>query len=161
VGLSAMAANTAGIQRGRPFSKGRSGNPGGKPRGARHRTTLAAEALLDGEAEALTRKVVEMALAGDSTAMRLCLDRILPPRRERPVNFKLPALQSAGDAAKAMAAIANAVASAEITAGEASELAKLVEAFVRALEASELDQRLRALEQWKARGQESRGSKWG
>jgi hypothetical protein len=156
-----MAANTAGIQRGRPFSKGRSGNPGGKPRGARHRTTLAAEALLDGEAEALTRKVVEMALAGDSTAMRLCLDRILPPRRERPVNFKLPALQSAGDGAGAMAAIASAVASAEITAGEAGELAKLVEAFVRALEASELDQRLRALEQWKARGQDSRGSKWG
>ena len=137
-----MAANTAGIQRGRPFSKGRSGNPGGKPRGARHRTTLAAEALLDGEAEALTRKAVEMALAGDSTAMRLCLDRILPPRRERPFNFKLPALKSAGDAAGAMAAIASAVASAEITAGE---LAKLVEAFVRALEASELDQRLQAL----------------
>ena len=89
--------------------------------------------------------------------MRLCLDRILPPRRERPVNFKLPALQSAGDAAGAMAAIASAVASAEITASEAGELTKLVEAFVRALEASELDQRLRALEQWKTRGQESRG----
>jgi len=160
LGLRAMPVNTGEIQGGR-FSKGRSGNPAGKPRGARHRTTLAAEALLDGEAEALTRKVVEMALAGDSTAMRLCLDRILPPRRERPFNFKLPALQSAGDAAGAMAAIASAVASAEITAGEAGELAKLVEAFVRALEASELDQRLRALEQWKARGQESRGSKWG
>jgi hypothetical protein len=160
VGLRAMPVNTGEIQGGR-FSKGRSGNPAGKPRGARHRTTLAAEALLDGEAEALTRKAVEMALAGDSTAMRLCLDRILPPRRERPFNFKLPALQSAGDAAGAMAAIASAVASAEITAGEAGELAKLVEAFVRALEASELDQRLRALEQWKARGQESRGSKWG
>jgi uncharacterized protein DUF5681 len=156
-----MAVNTAGIQRGRPFSKGRSGNPGGKPKGARHRTTLAAEALLDGEAEALTRKAVEMALAGDSTAMRLCLDRILPLRHDRPVNFKLPASQSAGDAAGAMAAIAKAVASAEITAGEAGELAKLVEAFVRALEAGKFDQRLRALEQWKSRGQESRSGNWG
>ncbi len=108
MGLRAMPVNTGEIQGGR-FSKGRSGNPAGKPRGARHRTTLAAEALLDGEAEALTRKAVEMALAGDSTAMRLCLDRILPPRRERPFNFKLPALQSAGDAAGAMAAIASAV----------------------------------------------------
>jgi Family of unknown function (DUF5681) len=159
-GAEGDACNTGEIQGGR-FSKGRSGNPAGKPRGARHRTTLAAEALLDGEAEALTRKAVEMALAGDSTAMRLCLDRILPPRRERPVSFKLPALQSAGDAAGAMAAITNAVASAEITVGEAGGLAQLVEAFVRALEASEFDQWLRALELCKSRGQESRGSKWG
>ena len=55
--------------------------------GARHKATVAAEALLDGEAEALTRKAVEMALAGDGTALRLCLDRIIPPRRERPVRF--------------------------------------------------------------------------
>jgi hypothetical protein len=69
------AENTAGNQRGRPFKKGRSGNPAGKPKGARHRATVAAEALLDGEAEGLTRKAIEMALAGDGTALRLCLDR--------------------------------------------------------------------------------------
>jgi hypothetical protein len=83
---------------------------------------------------------------------------IKPDRLAQREPHRLP--QNAGDAAEAMAAIASAVASAEITAGEAGELAKLVEAFVRALEASELDQRLRALEQWKARGQESRGGKW-
>ena len=66
--------------------------------GARHKATVAAEALLDGEAEALTRKAVEMALAGDGTALRLCLDRIIPPRRERPVRFKMPVLQSPADA---------------------------------------------------------------
>jgi Family of unknown function (DUF5681) len=140
-----MPANTGGKQDGR-FPKGRSGNPRGKPTGARHRTTLAAEALLDGQAEALTRKAVELALAGDSTALRLCLDRILPPRRERPVRFKLPLLQSPADSAAAMAAIATAVAVAKITPGEAAELSKFVEAYVKALEASEFDQRLRALE---------------
>jgi hypothetical protein len=93
-----MPANTGGNQ-GR-FSKGRSGNPRGKPKGARHRTTLAAEALLDGEAEALTRNAVELASAGDIAALRLCLDRILPLRRERPVRFKLPRLLSATDAAE-------------------------------------------------------------
>jgi hypothetical protein len=62
-----MAVNTARNQRGRPFVKGQSGCLAGKPKGARHRTTLAVEALLDGEAEALTRKVIELALTGDST----------------------------------------------------------------------------------------------
>jgi hypothetical protein len=73
-----------------PFSKGQSGNPGGRPLGARHKATLAAEALLDGEAEGLTRKAIEAALGGDMPALRICLDRILPPRKERPVRFKLP-----------------------------------------------------------------------
>ena len=74
------AANTARNQRGRPFTKGQSGNPAGKPKGARHRATLAAEALLDGEAEALTRKVIELALEGNIFALKICLDRILPAR---------------------------------------------------------------------------------
>ena len=103
----------------------------------------------------MTRKAVEMALAGDSTALRLCFDRILPPRRERPVHFKLPRLQTAGDAAQALAAITDAVAAAEITTGEAAELAKLVEAFVRALEATEFDERLRSIEEWRDRGGDS------
>ena len=150
-----MADKTAGKQRGRPFRRGESGNPSGRPLGSRHRATLAAEALLDGEVEALTRKAVEMALAGDSTALRLCFDRILPPRRERPVHFKLPRLQTAGDAAQALAAITDAVAAAEITTGEAAELAKLVEAFVRALEATEFDERLRSIEEWRDRGGDS------
>jgi hypothetical protein len=140
-----VPVNTGGNQGGR-FSKGRSGNPRGKPKGARHRTTLAAEALLDGEAEALTRKAIEMALSGDGTAMRLCLDRILPPRRERPVTFRLPRLEGAENAVGAMAAITSAVATGEITPGEAAELSKLVEAYLKAVEASEFDQRLRAIE---------------
>jgi hypothetical protein len=108
---------------------------------------LAAEALFDGEAEGLTRKAIELALAGDAAALRLCLDRILPPRRERPVHFELPPLQSAADAAAAVAAITAAVADGGITPGEAAELAKLVETFVSAVEATEFDRRLRILEE--------------
>ena len=70
-------------QRGRPFEKGRSGNPAGRPRGNRNRSTLAAQLLLQGEAEALTRKAVELAPSGDPTALRLCLDRLIAPHRER------------------------------------------------------------------------------
>ncbi len=145
---------TRGRGPGRPFQRG---NPG-RPVGARHKATLAAEALLDGEAEGLTRKAVEMALAGDTTALRLCLDRILPPRRERPVNFTLPSLRKPTDAIDAMAAITNAVSTGEIMPSEAAELAKLVEAFVRTLEANDLDHRLRIIEAWKDRG-DGRGGK--
>ena len=105
-----------------------------------------AETLLDGEAERLARKVVEMAFAGDTVAMRLCLERILPPRRERPVRFNLPKLQSPSDAAAAMAAIAAGVADGNLTPSEAGELSKLVDAYVKALDASDFDQRLRAIE---------------
>src|SRR6266576_1444550 len=97
--MSGFSGISAGNTRGRPLEPS---NPG-RPKGARHKATLAAEALLDGDAEGLTRKCVEMALGGDSTALRLAMERIVPPRRERPVNFQIPALQSAEDAAVAMA----------------------------------------------------------
>jgi uncharacterized protein DUF5681 len=132
--------------RGRSFAKGQSGNPAGRPLGSRNRTTRAAEALLDGEAEALTRKAIELARNGDLTALRICLDRILPPRRERRLNFELPKLNSAEDAVKASAAIVAMVAAGEITLSEAEAMGRLVDHFIRALEAHDIDQRLRALE---------------
>src|SRR5215510_14568530 len=138
-----MAENTAGKQRGRPFVKGQSGCPAGKPKGARHRTTLAAEALLDGEAELLTRKAVELALGGDIAALRLCLERVIPPRRHRPISFNLPAITCAADAAVAMGVIATSVAAGEIASAEAAELGKLVEAYTNALQVGEFDARLR------------------
>ena len=75
------------------------GNPG-RPLGARHKATLAAEAILDGEAEALTRKAVEKALEGDATALRLCLERIVPARKDRPITFELPQIDSVAESAR-------------------------------------------------------------
>src|SRR5262249_49407454 len=134
-------------QRGRPFAKGKSGNPNGRPPGARNRATLAAEALLDGESERLTRKAVAIALKGNAACLRLCLDRILPPRRDRLVHFPMPALNSAGDAAKAVAAMTAAVARGELAPTEAAELSRVVEAYVKAIEISEIERRLKALEE--------------
>ncbi len=142
-----MAANRAGKQRGKPFEKGQSGNPAGKPKGARHKATLAAEALFDGEAERLTRTAIDKALEGDATALRLCLERILPPRRDRPVSFAMPRIESADDAAKGMAAILAAVAAGELTPGEGAELSKLIEGVIRTLEAVEIEERLAKLEE--------------
>ena len=64
--------------RGRPFETGRSSNPLGRRVGCRNRTTITAAALLAGEAEALTRMAVELALLGDPTALRLCLESCRP-----------------------------------------------------------------------------------
>ena len=90
---------------------------------------MAIEALLDGEAEALTRKAIEKALAGDPQALRLCLDRIAPPRQDRPTPFALPKLAEAADARDALAAVVRAVAEGELTPSEAATLAGLIEQF--------------------------------
>jgi hypothetical protein len=140
------AENTTRKQAGRPFVKGQSGNPNGRPRGSRNATTLALESLLDGEAEALTRKAVEMGLAGDITALRLCLDRILPPRKDRPVAFALPPINNAQDAIKVSSSVLEAVAAGELTPADAGEISKLLDAWIKVLETSELAKRLERLE---------------
>jgi len=129
-----------------PFEPGKSGNPAGKLKGTRNKTTLAVEALLDGEAETITRKAIELAKDGDLAALRLCLDRIAPPRKDRPVLFELPPVSSAADAANAAAALLEAVAVGDLTPSEAGELGKLVEAYVKALEATDFAERLTNLE---------------
>jgi hypothetical protein len=143
----ATADDTAPVQRGRPFQAGQSGNPGGRPKGSRNRATLALESLLDGEAEALTRKAIELALGGDMTALRLCLDRILPPRKDRPVVFSIPVIQTAADAKMASAALLSAVAAGSLTPSEAAEVGKLVDAYLKAIEVTELLTRIEKLEQ--------------
>lgn len=141
-----MAGNAAAKQRGNPFKPGQSGNPAGKPKGTRHKATLAIEALLEGEAEALTRKAVEMALEGDMQALRICMDRLAPVRRDRPVTFDLPKIETAGDLPKATQAIMEAVAAGELTPSEAAELGKLVDAHAKAIEVTDLHRRLEVLE---------------
>ena len=120
--------------RGRPFAKG---NPG-RPKGARGRTTLAIQMLLDGEAEVITRKCIDLALEGDPTALKLCMERIIPPRREWPVEFTMPPLNSATDTAAAMNAIMQAVADGKILLSQALEFGKLLEMYARTVNAAGL-----------------------
>jgi hypothetical protein len=139
---SPTSSDKSAVGRGRPFPPG---NPG-RPKGARNRATLAAEALLDGQAEALTLKVLERALQGDTTALRLCLARLAPPRRDSPVQFVLPKLETVADAAKASAALVEAVAAGELTPTEAAEVSKLVDSFTRGVQAHDIEERLARLE---------------
>lgn len=134
-------------QRGRPFPKGVSGNPAGKAPGTKNRATRILEALLESEAETVTRAVIEKAKDGDLPAAKIILDRILPPRRDRPVTFALPKLEKAADALNASTAIVEAVASGLLTPTEASEITALITSHVKLLEAVEFERRLAALEQ--------------
>jgi hypothetical protein len=59
----------------------------------------------------------------------------------------MPKLSTVADAAALMAAITSAVAIGDVTTSEAAELAKLIDTYVRAVEATDLDKRLRAIEQ--------------
>jgi hypothetical protein len=140
-------AETAGRSRGRPFPKGQSGNPAGRPRGSSNRATRAAEMLLDGEATALTRKAVELALAGDQAALRLCLDRTVAPRRERAVELALPPIHGADDILAAIKVVSGAVGRGAITPGEGFTLSQMMETFLRAIDASDFEGRLRQLEE--------------
>lgn len=141
------AENAATKQRGRPFKKGQSGNPGGKVPGTRHRATRAVQALLDGEAEVLTRKCVDMALAGDSAALRLCLDRLCPPIRERAIDsgLALPEL-TAENLPQAAAKIVEAVATGHLLPGEGQALVGMLEGLRKSIELAELEKRIAALE---------------
>ena len=136
---------------GRPFEKGRSGNPAGRPRGSRNRATRAMQQALEGEAQSLARKAVELALDGNTTALRLCLDRLLPPRRDRAVPLELPPVNGAGGLADAMAAIVAAAGNGEISSTEAAGWARLIDIFLKALETHDFEQRLEALENRLAR----------
>lgn len=127
------------------FAQGNSG----RPKGARHRITRAVEELLEGQSEAITQKAVEMALDGDSTALRLCLERIAPSRKDAPINFDLPPIRSAEEASEAAQAVLRAVSAGEVTPLEGATVMGLVEQFRRVLETTELERRIATLEERK------------
>ncbi len=127
------------------FEKGTSGNPNGRPKGSRNRSTLAAETLLDGEAEALTRKAIELALNGDLSAIRLCLERLIPARRSRVIQFDLPETSTVEDVVVAYDAVITAMADGEISPDEAATVAGVLESKRKAIETVELAEELNAM----------------
>lgn len=128
------------------WKPGQSGNPDGRKPGSRNKATLLAMAMMEGDVEKITRKVVDAAIEGDMTAARLVLERLVPPARERPVSIDLPGTKTAEGINDAQDAVLQAVAEGELLPGEANTLAAIIEHRRKALETQELEQRIAALE---------------
>jgi len=118
----------------------------GRPKGSRNKATIAIESLLEGQAEALTQTAISKALEGDSIALRLCMDRIAPPMKDKPVVFPLPHMQDTMDASKAAGSVLNAVGDGTLTPIEGTRVMGLIDSYRRTLELTDIEQRLQALE---------------
>ncbi len=132
----------AGNTRGKPFAPG---NPG-KPKGARNRATRALEALLGDSAEDVARAVIRAARNGDTAAARLVLERVLPARRDHPLEIDLPPIIGAEGLLAAGGAVLSAVAQGDLTPAEGDGLMTLIERQRRLVEVTELETRITALE---------------
>lgn len=128
------------------FTPGNKLGKNGRPLGSRNKTTMAIEQLLDNEAELLTRKVIEMAMNGDITALRLCLERLLPPRKDRPIILNLEPIDSIPDTVKAMGQVTNAVTCGNITPTEGISVAAMIDTYRKCIETNEIEKKLAEIE---------------
>jgi hypothetical protein len=115
--------------RGRPFQKG---NPG-RPLGSKNKLTRLLEELVEHDGENLTRKAIQLGLKGNVPCLQYLLDRIMPKRRGRPLDFQLPKINGVRDIAPAMAAVTNGLSNGDLTFEEASELMGFLESYERAI----------------------------
>ena len=129
------------------YEKGESGNPSGRPQGARNKATLFALDLFEGESDALCRKAIELALDGDRVALRLCLERIAPAVKERPIEaFELPQIGNQGNVLEALEVVIEKLSSGELLPSESAAICRVLEQYRRHYETTELAERLDTLE---------------
>jgi len=130
----------------RKFQKGKSGNPLGRPRGVRNKATLLAEKLLENEAEEICRQAIELAKKGNIQAIKIVMDRILPPKKEIPITIDLPTMKTSTDILEAVSQVTLAICCGKITPSDGETLTRIIERQAKAIELTEFEQRLKNLE---------------
>ena len=129
-----------------PFEPGQSGNPAGRPLGARNKRTVLIESMFEGEVEAVVRQTIEQAKEGSVGAIRIILDRLAPRPRDSSIAYRLPPLKTCEDSLAALASIAAAVGTGELTPSEAQAMSQVVERHLRAIELATFENRLNKVE---------------
>lgn len=148
--MTDLADNTTKIQRGKPFEKGQSGNPAGRPKGSRNKASFIVQSMLEGEAEDIAKKLVEMAKQGEMQAIKMIIERLLPPLKELPFNGDLQL--DSGNIAEDYNNLLEDIAAGEITLSEAKELADILEGKRKAIETLEVKAKLDELKNLIAAG---------
>jgi len=131
--------------RGRPFQPGNKYGRG-RPKQSRNKEKSEEQRILAEYAPHLTRKCIALAMKGDRTALRLCMDRISVPRRDSYIQMNLPPIKSARDIDRAAEKVTEAIRRGALTPSEAETMMKLLEARSRVIERADLEQRLENLE---------------
>jgi hypothetical protein len=126
------------------FERGKSGNPAGRPKGVPTRTSQLRK-ILEDSSEPLIKKAAEMALAGDSGMMRVCLERILPALKAKDVPI-YPPEPIDGNLVQMGEKVMRLVSDGELTPDEGAALSQIIAAHARMVETEDLTKRISALE---------------
>lgn len=128
------------------FKPGKSGNPAGKPKGARNHATRLVLGLMEDGAQEVVQVILDAAKQGDLAAAKLVIERIAPPMRERPLQIDLPAVDTAAGINAAQSMIVKAVGTGELLPGEGTALATMLDNKRKAIETEEMERRISELE---------------
>jgi hypothetical protein len=133
-----------GELRGRPFEPGNKFGRG-RPKGSRNKIRLEAQQLLEQHAQPIMRKCIILALQGDHTAMRLCVERLAGPIRDASVRLPFGGSDTASDVAAAFQALLKAVGAGSVTPAEGEKIASMLGMRREAIETVDLEKRVAAL----------------
>jgi hypothetical protein len=138
--------------RGRPFQPGNTFGLG-RPKGSRNKTTKKMNEMLEKYSEPIFQKCMSMAMKGDRVALKLCVERLFPARRDGYVQMPpLPRTQTMQDLAEGNQRVLQAVARGQITPGDGEAISRILEERRRVIESVEWEARIAALEQNAKRG---------
>ncbi len=135
------------MKRGQPFEIGNKFGKG-RPPGSPNKLTNEARKILDDHKVPLIRTCIAAGLKGDMKAMMMCLDRLIPLRRQPTPNLNFPPTKTIADIALAYSALARKIARGKCPAAEAQVIADVLKAQLDLILLNSLEPRLRELEKF-------------